>query len=66
MTTALAPTLILADATAAAVAATVKPGMVRSWLHRRYITHHGYDQHGRVLVSVAEVQAYAEKRRLDP
>lgn len=65
MTTALAPDLILADVNAAAVAATVRPAMVRSWLHRRYITHHGYDHHGRALVNIAEVQAYAQKRRLD-
>jgi hypothetical protein len=56
---------VIIDVNAAALAAGVKPAIVRSWLHRNYITHRGYDSRGRALVDVAEVVAYADKRRLD-
>jgi hypothetical protein len=65
VTTALAPSLVLADTNAAAAAAEVKPAMVRSWAHRGYIKRHGYDRTGRTLVDVAEVQAYADTRRAE-
>jgi hypothetical protein len=56
---------VIVDVNAAAIAAGVKPAIVRSWLHRNYITHHGHDSRGRSLVNVVEVVAYADKRRLD-
>jgi hypothetical protein len=65
VTTALAHAPVLADVNAAALAATVKPAIVRSWAHRGYIRRHGYDTRGRALVDVREVQAYADTRRAE-
>jgi hypothetical protein len=51
---------VIVDVYAAAAAAEVRPDLVRSWLHRGYVTRYGYDRRGRALVDVVEVQAYAD------
>lgn len=56
---------VVTDIYAAAAAAKVKPALIRSWLHRGYITRQGHDRQGRALVDLAEVQKYAGTRRLD-
>lgn len=39
----------------AAAAHSVKPATIRKWLQRGKLTHHGYDEQGRVLVDADEL-----------
>ncbi|MET9516401.1 hypothetical protein [Streptomyces sp. NPDC002994] len=47
---------VLVDAYAAQAATGIKPGTIRQWLRRGKLTHHGYDQAGRALVDLNELQ----------
>jgi len=48
---------VLVDVYAAHAATGIRPGTIRVWLHRRRITHHGHDDHGRDLVDLHEIRA---------
>ncbi|MEV6790891.1 hypothetical protein AB0M87_02595 [Streptomyces sp. NPDC051320] len=48
---------LLVDPYAASAATGIKPGTIRQWLRRGHLTHHGYDQAGRALVDLNELQA---------
>ncbi|GAA2972131.1 hypothetical protein [Streptomyces enissocaesilis] len=50
------PQPLLVDAYAAQAATGIKPGTIRQWLRRSKLTHHGYDQAGRALVDLNELQ----------
>lgn len=50
------PQPLLIDAYAAQMATGIKPGTIRQWLRRGKLTHHGYDQAGRALVDLNELQ----------
>lgn len=47
---------LLVDAYAAHAATGIKPGTIRQWLRRGKLTHHGYDQAGRALIDLRELQ----------
>ncbi|MFJ4987910.1 hypothetical protein ACIP9H_29415 [Streptomyces sp. NPDC088732] len=46
----------LADTQAAALAADVKPGTIRVWIHRGKLQKHGRDHAGRDLIDLDELQ----------
>ncbi|MBT2379018.1 hypothetical protein J7E90_17090 [Streptomyces sp. ISL-111] len=49
--------MTLVDLYAAHAATGIRPGTLRVWLHRRKITHHGHDRHGRTLIDLDELPA---------
>ncbi|MET9506907.1 hypothetical protein ABZX62_00215 [Streptomyces flavidovirens] len=50
------PQPLLVDAYAAQAATGIKPGTIRQWLRRGKLTRHGYDQAGRALIDLSELQ----------
>ncbi|MFJ4434591.1 hypothetical protein [Streptomyces sp. NPDC088923] len=52
---------VLVDPYAAEAATGIRPDLIRQWLRREHLTHHGYDRFGRVLVDLREVQARQER-----
>ncbi|MGX9921773.1 hypothetical protein ACWIG4_18185 [Streptomyces sp. NPDC002248] len=54
--------LVLVDPYAAEAATGIRADLIRQWLRRRHLTHHGYDRSGRVLVNLTEVQARQEQK----
>lgn len=50
------PQLVLVDAYAGHAATGIKPGTIRQWIRRGKLTRHGYDNAGRALVDLAELQ----------
>lgn len=52
----MTPRPVLVDLYAAQAATGIKPAKLRVWLHRRRLTHHGYDRHGRALIDLTELQ----------
>jgi DNA-binding transcriptional MerR regulator len=54
---------VLVDTVAAGLAVHVAPATVRGWKHRGLIEGKGKDARGRVLYSLADVYAAAEKVR---
>lgn len=54
------PTLV--DTHAAHLATGVTPALLRSWLHRGKLTHHGRDRRGRALVDLAEVHNHTQTK----
>ena len=50
----------LADTTALAAWLQVKPGTVRSWASRGWLTRRGHDRRGRTLYSLTEAAALAD------
>lgn len=59
-------TEVLVDTVAAAVAADVSPGTVRSWATRGRITRRGTDARGRTVYALADIMAVASSRRRQP
>ncbi|MEU3203555.1 hypothetical protein ABZ702_06660 [Streptomyces cyaneofuscatus] len=57
--------MTLVDLNAAQIATGKSPATLRTWIHRSELTRHGYDDHGRALVDLHEVEALiAAKARL--
>ncbi|MFD6531570.1 hypothetical protein [Streptomyces sp. NPDC060184] len=57
---------LLVDLYAAAVRTGARPGTLRIWVHRGRLTHHGYDDKGRVVVDLDEVVALVEQKATVP
>ncbi|MFJ8743435.1 hypothetical protein ACIRL2_29170 [Embleya sp. NPDC127516] len=49
--------VIIVDLPAAALHCEVDPRLLRQWLHRGRLSHHGYDARRRAMVDLLEVEA---------